>query len=155
MPDVARRWTRAEVLALPDDRNRYELVAGELLVSPSPAPIHQMAVWALNDRIRPYVKAHRLGGAGTAPADLELEGEDLLQPDLFVLREERLPNHWSDVGIPLLVVEVLSPSTARYDRVVKRPRYQLAGIPEYWIVDTDSRVFERWRPGDERPEVLT
>jgi Uma2 family endonuclease len=155
MPEVARRWTRAEVLALPDDGNRYELVAGQLLVSPSPVPVHQRAVWFLYDRLAPYVKTNHLGITGLAPADLELESEDLVQPDLFVLRDPGLPKSWSDVGIPLLVVEVLSPSTARYDRVVKRPRYQLAGIPDYWIVDIDSRLFERWRPGDERPEVLT
>jgi Uma2 family endonuclease len=155
MPDVARRWTRAEVLALPEDGNRYELVDGELLVSPSPATIHQRAVWALYDRVAPYVKAHRLGITGLAPADLDLESEDSLQPDLFVLDLQRMPAHWSEVGIPRLVSEVLSPSTARYDRVVKRPRYQRARIPEYWIVDTDARLFERWRPGDERPEVLT
>jgi Uma2 family endonuclease len=52
-------------------------------------------------------------------------------------------------------VEVLSPSTARADRTVKRRRYQRAGIPDYWIVDLDARVVERWRPGDERPEILT
>jgi Uma2 family endonuclease len=54
----------------------------------------------------------------------------------------------------LLAIEVLSPSTARADRTTKRRRYQRAGIPEYWIVDLDARVIERWRPGDDRPEVL-
>jgi Uma2 family endonuclease len=62
---------------------------------------------------------------------------------------------WSEVTSLLLAVEILSPSTARYDRIVKRRRYQRAGIPEYWIVDPDSRVIERWRPNDERPEVAS
>ena len=54
----------------------------------------------------------------------------------------------------LLATEVLSPSTARADRTVKRRRYQRYGIPEYWIVDVDARIIERWMPSDERPEVL-
>jgi Uma2 family endonuclease len=55
----------------------------------------------------------------------------------------------------MLVDEVLSPSTAQYDRRLKRLRYQRAGVPEYWIVDLDGRVVERWRPEDTRPEVLS
>jgi Uma2 family endonuclease len=66
----------------------------------------------------------------------------------------RLPEGWN-VGAPLLLaVEVLSPSTARADRTIKRRRFQRARIPEYWIVDPDARVIERWRPDDERPEIL-
>ena len=66
----------------------------------------------------------------------------------------RRPERWKEIRSLLLAVEVLSPSTARVDRQVKRLRYQRHGIPEYWIVDLDSRLFERWRPGDERPEIL-
>ncbi|MFN8574104.1 MAG: Uma2 family endonuclease [Gemmatimonadaceae bacterium] len=56
--------------------------------------------------------------------------------------------------MPLLTIEVLSPSTARNDRITKRSRFQRSGVPEYWIVDLDARVVERWRPDDARPEVL-
>jgi Uma2 family endonuclease len=85
-------------------------------------------------------------------------GEDeILQPDLFVLPASLRPQFstWSEVTSLLLAVEILSPSTARYDRIVKRRRYQRAGTPEYWIVDPDARVIERWRPTDERPEVAS
>ncbi len=156
MPDTARRWTREEVLALPDDGNRYELLDGALLVSPSPAPRHQMAVWSLYDRIQPYVERNGFGRTGLAPADLDLRSGQSLQPDLFVVSPlppgERLT--WSDFGIPLLAVEVLSPSTAYHDRHRKRRRFQQSGIAEYWIVDTDARLIERWRPQDDRPEIL-
>jgi Uma2 family endonuclease len=54
----------------------------------------------------------------------------------------------------LLVIEVLSPTTARYDRQLKRVRYQREGVPEYWIVDIESRQVERWRPNDEKPEIV-
>lgn len=157
MPNLARRWTREEVLALPDDGNRYELIDGELLVSPSPRALHQRAVWALYDRVHPYVQANRLGRTGLAPSDLDLESGQSVQPDLFVapLRHGREPIEWSEFGVPLLIAEVLSPSTAFHDRTTKRRRYQRSRVGEYWIVDIDARVIERWRPDDERPEILS
>jgi len=156
MPELAQRWTREMVLALPDDGNRYELLDGELLVSPSPRSAHQDTVGTLYALVRAYVRAHRIGHPQISPADLQLTPEELAQPDLFVvpLVEGRRPKNWEEYGIPLLVVEVLSPSTARYDRLVKRRRYQRAGTREYWIVDPDARLVERWRPDDERPEIL-
>jgi Uma2 family endonuclease len=157
MPISTKPWTRDAVLALPGDGNRYELLDGELLVSPSPVAIHQRAVLALYDRIGPYVRERRLGWSGLSPADLDLNSGQLLQPDLFVLplRNGREPLDWSEAGIPILVAEVLSPSTALYDRNRKRSRYQATGVAEYWIVDTDARLIERWQPDDERPEILS
>ena len=153
--DVARRWTRAEVLALPDDGNRYELVDGELLVSPSPSRLHQRAVTRLWRLLDDYLTAHRLGEALTSPADVKFVAEEILQPDLFVAQAigGRLGETWEAVGIPLLVVEILSPSTARFDRVTKRLRFQRAGVPTYWIVDLDARVVEVWTPEAERPSI--
>lgn len=157
MPETLRRWTREEVLALPDDGNRYELIDGELLVSPSPRVIHQRGVLALYDRIGPFVRRHRLGVTGLAPSDLDLRSGQLSQPDLYVAPRKpdgQEPIEWPDFDIPFLIVEVASPSTARYDRITKRRRYQRSGVAEYWIVDLDARIVERWRPADERPEVL-
>ncbi len=155
MPQITRYWTRENVLALPDDGNRYELVDGELLVSPSPRPLHQIALAAVYDRLSTYVRAHGLGLLLFSPADLDLLSGQLVQPDLFVVagHDGRALREWTDVGIPLLVIEVLSPSTARHDRITKRRKYQRVGVPEYWIVDLDARAIERWRPEDERPEV--
>ena len=90
MPDALRRWTRQEVLALPDDGNRYELIDGELVVSPSPRVLHQLAVWALNDRVSPYVRGLGLGITGLAPADLDLRSGQVVQPDLFVVARPRV-----------------------------------------------------------------
>ena len=156
MPELAERWTREMVLALPDDGNRYELFDGELLVTPAPALRHQAAGMALVRRLDPYVTGNAIGWLGYSPADLALEGGQLAQPDVYVvpLREGRPPRNWAEAGIPLLVIEVLSPGTARYDRTIKRRRYQRSGVPEYWVVDLDARLIERWRPGDERPEPL-
>jgi Uma2 family endonuclease len=156
MPDLARTWTRDDVLALPDDGNRYELVDGELLVSPSPRGLHQRAVLSLFRRVDPYVLANRLGAVSLAPADLDLRSGQLVQPDLFVgeLIDGREPIEWSDFRIPILVAEVLSPSTAQYDRVTKRRRYQRSGIPAYWIIDPDARVVEVWSPRATKPVIV-
>lgn len=154
MPETTDRWTRERVLALPDDGNRYELFDGELLVTPSPAMPHELAIILLRRVIDPYVVAQRLGWTFASPADLHLGGDQLSQPDLFVVPAIPADRTWARVPNPILVVEVLSPSSARFDRIVKRRRFQRAGIPEYWVVDLDARAIERWRPADERAEVL-
>ena len=154
MPEVVR-WTRQSVLDLPSDGNRYELIDGHLLVSPTPRPLHQLSITQLFRLLDAYVVTHGLGLVMPLAADLEVEQGQLNQPDLFVLPPGPHFERWEDAPRPLLVVEVLSSSTARYDRGLKRRFYQRARIPEYWIVDLDGRVIERWRPGDERPEVAS
>ena len=156
MPQTARRWTAEMVRALPDDGKRYEVVDGELLVTPAPRLPHQDAVMVLSADIRLYVRAHRIGHLFVSPADIEFDAHTMVQPDVFVapLVEGRRPQAWSEIRTLLLAVEILSPSTARADRQVKRRRYQRHGVAEYWIVDIDARLVERWRPTDDRPEVL-
>jgi Uma2 family endonuclease len=160
-----RRWTAKEVRALQDavyhewnrPWKRYELIDGELIVTSSPTWKHQRAVALLFRALDEYVRAHRLGEVVLSPADLELEPEGVTQPDLFVVPEsERTPEaRWSDIRRLLLTAEVLSPSTARYDRLTKRRYYLRNHVPEYWIVDTDARLVERWRTADAiRPDVI-
>jgi Uma2 family endonuclease len=151
MPQAAEIWTAERIRALPDDGLRHEVVDGEHLVSPSPRPLHQAAVAELMWRLDPYVREHRLGRLWTSPADIELDPRTLMQPDVFVTRSRRVKT-WKD-ALPLrLAIEILSPSTARADRIVKRRRFQRAGI-ECWIVDLKARLVERWLAGDKRPEV--
>ena len=88
-------------------------------------------------------------------ADVYLGPNTLVQPDICVFRVDGAsPEKWQDFPVPLLAVEVLSPGTASRDRGTKREIYQSAGVAEYWIVDIDSRMIERWKPEDERPEIL-
>jgi Uma2 family endonuclease len=150
-----RVWTREDLHALPDDGNRYELVDGMLLVTPSPRYIHQFAVGELNDRLRTYAHTNRLGQVLASPADLDLQSGQLVQPDIFVLpiEPDRRLREWEEAGIPSLIVEVLSPSTARYDRVIKRQLYQRTGVPTYWIVDLDARLVEVWTTDHPAPAV--
>lgn len=156
MPETLERWTAARVRELPDDGNRYEVVDGELLVTPAPSFDHQHAAGALLISLHTYLEGSALGVAVMSPADIEFDPTTLVQPDVFVvpLAAGRRPKRWADIHGLLLAIEVLSPSTARADRTVKRRRYQRAGVPAYWIVDLDARLVERWRPGSDRPEVL-
>lgn len=156
MPHAAEPWTAERVRALPDDGRRYELIDGQLIVSPSPRPLHQRALIALTRCLLPWLDSTRLGELLASPADISLGEDEILQPDLFVYRTTagKALIEWSDISELLLVVEVISPATARYDRELKRRRYQRAGVPEYWIVDLDARLIERWRPDDTRPEIL-
>lgn len=157
MPQATEFWTPDRVRALPDDGRRYEVVAGELLVTPAPNLPHQEAVTRLVRLLADYTERSGVGYATLSPADLVPEPGSLVQPDVFVapLIAGRRPRAWTDITRLLLAVEVLSPSTARADRTVKRQLFQRTGVPEYWIVDLDARLVERWRPGGERPEVLT
>ncbi len=148
-------WTPERVLALPEDGNRYEVIDGELLVTPTPRYDHQLAVVALFRVLDPYVATNLLGTLLCVGGDIQLDETSLVQPDLFLIPPGPRPRRWKDVRSLRLAVEILSPGTARADRTIKRLCYLRNGIPEYWIVDLDSRLVERWRPGDERPEILS
>ena len=154
-----RRWTAAEVRQLTADNPlltpRYELVDGELLVTPSPGYPHQRTVAALYLALHLYLQPLRIAEVYFSPSDVELEPEFVAQPDVFVLtraESRRILREGFPVRELMLAIEVVSPSSGRHDRVRKRPKYQRY-VDEYWIVDPDARLFERWRAGDERPEV--
>jgi len=157
MPAQQTDWNAEMVRRLPDDGKRYEVLDGELFVTPAPSLRHQEAVGGLFARLDPYVRAHALGIALVSPADIEFSPRRLVQPDVFVARmtTRGRPREWRDISSLLLAVEVLSPSTARADRMRKRQVYQTQEVPEYWIIDLDARVVERWRPADERPEIVS
>ena len=153
----AHRWTADDVRALPDEPGkRFECVDGDLLVSPSPRLPHQSAVGYLYEVLAAHCRTHGVGAVFMAPGDIELDRFTLVQPDVFVLPlvNGRRPRTAEEIGQPLLFIEVLSPSTARYDRVVKRGRYQRAAI-DYWIVDLEARLVERWLPDSDRPFIHT
>jgi Uma2 family endonuclease len=145
------------VRALPGDRNRYEVVGGKLYVTPSPPLPHQYAAGELYHLLRLYLSDHPVAQVVIAPSDVEFDWQNMVQPDVFALPlvEGRRPISVEEAGSLLLAVEVLSPSSARSDRNSKRKLYQRFRVPDYWIVDLDARVVERWRPDDERPEILT
>jgi Uma2 family endonuclease len=156
----SRRWTPDDVRQLMRDSQsrwpRYEFIDGELLMTPAPGMSHYRALIGLFRIIDPYVLHEGVGEACLSPADLELRKQTISQPDLFVAPRDQVRTfkRWQDVTGVTLCVEVLSPGSAAYDRGRKRVHYQKSGIAEYWIVDTDARLVERWRPMDERPEII-
>ena len=149
-------WTAAMLETLPDDGKRYEIIDGEPFVTPAPHVAHQIVTLELCARLREYLRAHPVGRVIVSPADVRVGDRTSVKPDLFVIPQVRgpFPRFWSPLGTLLLAVEVLSTTTARVDRGRKRALYQREGVPEYWIVDLDAQLIERWRPGDARPEVL-
>jgi Uma2 family endonuclease len=151
------RWTAEQVRQIPDDGKRYEVVDGQLLVTPAPRFAHQAVVAKLFLALREYLAVERVAQALTSPADIELDPATMVQPDIFVfrLRSGVTDPEWTDIEELLLVIEVLSPNTARFDRGLKRNRYQRHGIAEYWIVDIDARLIERWRSDESRPEIVS
>ena len=148
--------TIEQLLALPDDGLRHELLDGVHVVTPAPAYPHQAALLVMIRALDPVLQRSETLALLPSPADIRFGPRILVQPDLFVFRKEsgRLLRKWSEVGLPVLAIEFLSPSTAARDRRGKRRIYQRAGVAEYWIVDLDARLVERWRPGDVRPEIL-
>lgn len=156
MPTLKRRWTAADLDDLPNDGNRYEVIDGELYVTPAPSWMHQAAVFALATILQRYLDDSRVGFVFVAPADVQFSAVRLVQPDVFVVppTNDRRPRHFDDVRHLLVAVEVLSPSTARADRVAKRTTFREEGVDEYWIVDLESRTFERSTPDNPRAEVL-
>jgi Uma2 family endonuclease len=140
-------YTAEMVRQLPDDGHRYEVVHGELLVTPSPRALHQRVVRRLVTAIDRYVASRPVGEVFTSPADLSWGPDILVQPDLFVVRlDEARTLDWARMQHVLLAVEVLSPSSSRADRFTKRRLYQEVGIPLYWLVDADAQVVEVWTP---------
>ena len=147
-------YTADMVRALPDDGKRYETVHGELLVTPAPQAWHQEVSQRLNRRLVDFLAESAVGHLFMSPADISWSHDTLVQPDLFVVDlEEARTMDWAQMHNLLLVVEVLSPSTARYDRFTKRRLYQEVPINTYWIVDPDTRSVEVWTPQDELPQV--
>lgn len=163
MPAVdRRRWTTREVRDLIDQSPlatpRYELVDGELLVTPSPGYRHQRVVKELILALESHLRGRGLGEVLASPFNVELETESVLQPDVFVLPVAEAIRLKAADSMParelLLAIEVLSPGSARHDRLTKRRFYQ-KHTPEYWIADPDARIIERWIKGEERPEIET
>jgi Uma2 family endonuclease len=132
------RWTRADLERLPDDGNRYEVIHGELLVSPAPLPRHAALVYAFRRLIEPFCSDEKLGMVSENQAFVQ--DDDEVIPDLVVRHlPVPPPEKWDDAPMPLLVVEVLSPGNGRNDLVTKRQFYVECGVPEYWIVDGEAR----------------
>ena len=148
--------TVEQLRALKPDGRRHELLDGVHVNSLTPWYTHQRMVGALfltfGNALAGRADLELLPG----PAELVLGPTTLVQPDLVAFRKTpgTPVRSWVELGVPILVVEVLGPDTSKRDRGPKRVIYQRAGIAEYWIVDLDDCVVERWRPDATSPEIL-
>ncbi|MES2178256.1 MAG: Uma2 family endonuclease [Gemmatimonadota bacterium] len=153
MATLAKRWTLDELHALPDDGNKYEVIRGELFVTPAPTPTHETVVARLTRILDAYVEREGLGLVYHPRAVLQFEDSEV-EPDLMVRQEHNGDSStWASAPIPSLIVEVFSPSTKRRDAKQKRDLYMEAGVGEYWMVDPERRVVIVIKPGKENTIV--
>ena len=138
------RWTYADYAALPDDGNRYEIIAGVLYMTPAPGTGHQSISARVVTFLVTHVEFAGLGRVFAAPVDVELAPDTVVQPDIVVVLSANLHRITPSriIGAPDLVVEILSPGTAGYDRREKQDAYARSGVGEYWIVDPGAQTVE-------------
>jgi Uma2 family endonuclease len=140
------RFLASDIWDAPDNGKKYEVIDGELYVSPAPVWKHQRQLNRLNIRVGVWVETHDLGELVTAPTGVLLDDENGLEPDLLFISKARthIIGELGVIGAPDLVVEVLSPSTEARDRGLKLRRYAASSVPHYWILDTEGpRIEER------------
>ncbi len=152
---VQTYFTVDEVLAFPDDGKRYELIYGELVVSPTPLVLHQRVVMRLTRILLEYCEREAAGEVFGVGADLTWGRRDVItQPDVFVVGpEDRGFKRWADVRRVPLIAEVLSPSTKRHDRFGKRLVYREQRVDVYWILDAEEASAEVWTPDAQFPVI--
>jgi Uma2 family endonuclease len=143
-------WTVEEYYELPEDGNQYEMVMGKLELQPSPTTTHQRVSRRIERTLEDtcdaeYIIIH-------APVDLIMTDRTIRQPDILMIHRSResIIEERGIVGPPDLVVEILSPSTAKKDRTLKKEEYAKFGVPEYWVVDFAHQTIEQYtqmKPG--------
>jgi Uma2 family endonuclease len=149
-----------DYLQLPDDGKRHEIIDGDHYVTPAPRTKHQSASNNTATAITVFGKQHKLGSVFTAPCDVILSDEDIVQPDIVficvaranIITEENIQ------GAPDLVIEILSESTCKRDEVIQRKLYERFGVQEYWIIDPELetvKIFTRSQQGFGRPVELS
>lgn len=138
-----RKWTYNDYLEIDDDK-RYELLNGDLVMAPAPESFHQICSINLAFAMLSNVREHELGTVLTAPIDVLLDNHNLVQPDILFIAKERksIIQRRGIFGVPDLIVEILSPSSLRYDRHTKKNIYERFDLREYWIVDPGNRAVE-------------
>lgn len=145
--DGKTKLTYEDFRHFPDDGMRHEIIDGVHYMSPAPGTPHQSASRHIQFALYRHIEENGLGQVYDAPTDLQLSDVDVVEPDLIIVLSENrhiiLPSRIR--GVPDLVVEILSPSTSERDRTLKHALYEHHGIPEYWVVDIEERLVERYR----------
>jgi Uma2 family endonuclease len=145
---TSTKWTYEDLLLIPEDGLRHEIIDGEHYVNASPILRHQQVSYRLVLAIGIYLEQHPLGELLFAPLDIVFSQHDVVEPDLMFISNERreIMTVKNIQGAPDLLVEILSQSNRRYDELTKHSLYERTGVGEYWIVDPARnivRVFRR------------
>ena len=162
----ALKFNYSDYLLLADNEKRYEILEGELLMSPSPNAMHQIVLLNLATILKLFVEKNDLGKIFIAPLDVVLSKFDVVQPDITFISKQRyhIVKSTHLEGAPDLVVEIISPGSAKRDRIIKRKIYALHGVKEYWLVHPEKEQVQvlRREKGDfqrmadlNREDVLT
>ncbi|MDZ7288988.1 MAG: Uma2 family endonuclease [candidate division KSB1 bacterium] len=151
--DTAKRlevFTYEDYLQLPDDGKRYEIIDGELYMSPAPTLGHQRTIRRFLFVIEGFLQENPCGEVFQAPTDIILSDIDVLQPDIVFITKEKFDilTRENVQGAPDLVIEVLSPGTEKRDRTIKLKTYSKFGVREYWMANEEQETVEVWRRKD-------
>jgi Uma2 family endonuclease len=152
-----RELTYEDYLRFPEDGQRHEILDGRHYVTPPPTLGHQGSSGNLYLIMAPFVREHRLGRIYYAPVGVVLSPHDIVEPDLLFVSNRRsgILTEANVQGAPDLAIEILSPSTRHRDETLKRERYEMWGVEEYWLVDAKRRsvrVYRRSGTGFGAPE---
>jgi len=154
MPQLAQhlKWTYEDFLLFPDDGKRHELIDGEHIMSPSPFTKHQRILVNLTRIMSTFLWQHRIGQMFVAPMDVVLSDTDVVEPDLLFIASEHVSiiTEKHIMGVPDLVVEIISTGSRKTDEIIKRRLYEQFGVKEYWIVDPELesvKVYRRQEAG--------
>ncbi len=138
------KYTYQDYLKLPEDGKRHEILNGELIMTPAPTPLHQLTSGAIYKLLSNYVEQHHLGYVLYAPCDVVLDEFHVVQPDILYISKanKKIISDNNINGVPDLIIEIISPTTAYYDLVEKKDIYQRFGVREYWLVDPKRRSIQ-------------
>jgi Uma2 family endonuclease len=153
---VAPKLSYEDLRRMPDDGKRYELIDGEVFMTPAPRTRHQLTVGNIYLALRSFVDEHGLGQVFLAPTDVVFGERTAVQPDLLFIRRDRasIVTELNVQGAPDLVIEVLSPGNAAFDRETKLQVYARAAVRELWYVDPETRSVEVLELGADGRYVL-
>jgi Uma2 family endonuclease len=148
---VITKKTVKDYIELPEGPPYYQLIEGELIMSPAPSYSHQRTVGRVFLKLSGLLEEKGLGEVLISPIDVYLDEKNVFQPDIVVLLKEckAKVEEKGIFGSPDVVVEILSPSTAYYDLIVKKEVYERAGVKEYWLLDPNRKTFEIYKNTEE------
>jgi len=140
------KFTYQDYIHFPDNGKRYQIINGEVYMSPAPVPYHQRIIIKLSKILDEFVAKHNLGIVFIAPCDILLSDEDIVQPDIFFISNENLNiiKEKYIEGVPDLTIEITSTYTKKLDKLLKKRLYETYQVKEYWVVDVEKKTLQRF-----------